>query len=299
MVPFIRVPIGSSSSVCYNERRVYEIGMERVFALERNSKVSLQTVSLLGLFFPKQGQSIYQLSALLAFGLSSGTKWLSRNTTECNLWLRLMSHSPLFFFFSCYALEFSPALPHPPLFCFLYWSFPAARLLSPPKQPHGFSLSLLQFSSLDSPWITWEKEPLCLLLLSIIASATPTTGFICWRRVTFDTSASQAGLPLSPAQALFLVAEGEKRVFNEIQTLGMRSHRHLKTLLPLTSVAMWGDQKTLSQAAQRNVAPLCECTMMMRNNGRFSWEPRVFEGLKYSCKCCQLLFHFRLLMAAK
>lgn len=37
-VPFIRVPIGSSSSLCYNERRVYEIGMERVFALERNSK---------------------------------------------------------------------------------------------------------------------------------------------------------------------------------------------------------------------------------------------------------------------
>ncbi|KAL7379697.1 hypothetical protein ABVT39_004225, partial [Epinephelus coioides] len=80
-------------------------------------------------------------------------------------------------------------------------------------------------------------------------SATPTTGFICWRRVTFDTSASQAGLPLSPAQALFPVAEGAERLFNEIQTLGMRSHRHLRTLLPLTSVAMCGDQKTLSQAA--------------------------------------------------
>lgn len=151
------------------------------------------------------------------------------------------------FFFLCYALEFSPSLPHPPLCCFLYWSFPAARLLPPPKQQHGFSL--LQSSSLDSPWITWEKELLCLLLLSIIASATPTTGFICWRRVTFDTSASQAGLPLSPAKALFLVAEGAERVFNEIQTLGMRSHRHLRTLLPLTSVAMCGDQKTLSQAA--------------------------------------------------
>lgn len=38
-VPFIRLPIGSSPSLCYNERRVYEIGMERVFALERHSKV--------------------------------------------------------------------------------------------------------------------------------------------------------------------------------------------------------------------------------------------------------------------
>lgn len=115
--------------------------------------------------------------------------------------------------------------------------------------PKSSSFFLLQSSSLDSPWITWEKQLLCFLLLSIIASATPTTGFICWRRVAFDTSASQAGLPLSPARALFLVAEGAERVFNEIQTLGMRSHRHLKTLLPLTRVATYGDQKTLSQAA--------------------------------------------------
>lgn len=38
-VPFIRLPIGSSSSPCYNEHRVYEIGMEGVFALERRDKV--------------------------------------------------------------------------------------------------------------------------------------------------------------------------------------------------------------------------------------------------------------------
>lgn len=112
----------------------------------------------------------------------------------------------------------------------------------------------LHSASLDSPWITWEKELLCLLLLSIIAPATPTTGFICWRRMTSDTSASQAGLPLSPAQALFLVAEGAERVFNEIQTLGVSSHRLLKTSLLLTSVTNVRDQK-------KNLEPSCmeEC----------------------------------------
>lgn len=129
-------------------------------------------------------------------------------------------------------------------------------------------LSLLQSSSLDSPWITWEKELLCLLLLSIIASATPTTGFICWRRVTFDTGASQAGLPLSPAQALFLVAEGAERVFNEIQTLGMRSHRHQKTSLPLTSVAMCGDQKNLEPSCIEE----CCSTPWMHNDDEKQWE---------------------------
>lgn len=122
----------------------------------------------------------------------------------------------------------------------------------------------LHSASLDSPWITWEKE----LLLSIIAPATPTTGFICWRRMTSDTSASQAGLPLSPAQALFLVAEGAERVFNEIQTLGVSSHRLLKTSLLLTSVTNVRDQKkTLSQAVWRNVALQRECTMIMGNKG--------------------------------
>lgn len=38
-VPFIRVSIGPSSSLCYNERQVHEMGMERVFALERNNSV--------------------------------------------------------------------------------------------------------------------------------------------------------------------------------------------------------------------------------------------------------------------
>lgn len=126
----------------------------------------------------------------------------------------------------------------------------------------------LQSSSLDSPWITWEKELLCLLLLSIIASATATTGFICWRRVTFDTSASQAGLPLSPAQALFLVAEGAERAFNEIQTLGMRSRRHLKTSLPLTSVAMCGDQKNLEPSCIEE----CCSTLWMHNDDEKQWE---------------------------
>lgn len=112
----------------------------------------------------------------------------------------------------------------------------------------------LHSASLDSPWITREKELLCLLLLSIIAPATPTTGFICWRRMTSDTSASQAGLPLSPAQALFLVAEGAERVFNEIQTLGVSSHRLLKTSLLLTSATNERDQK-------KNLEPSCmeEC----------------------------------------
>lgn len=152
-----------------------------------------------------------------------------------------VSHSlSLFFMLRIWVFSLST---HFSISCFLNCSFPAARLLPPPQQQHGFSR--LQSSSLDSPRITWEKGLLCLLLLSIIASATPTTGFICWRRATFDTGASQAGLPLSLAQALFLVAEGAERVFDEIQTLGMRSHRHLKTLLPLTSVAMCGDQKNL------------------------------------------------------
>lgn len=136
----------------------------------------------------------------------------------------------------------------------------------------------LHSASLDSPWITWEKE----LLLSIIAPATPTTGFICWRRMTSDTSASQAGLQLSPAQALFLVAEGAERVFNEIQTLGVSSHRLLKTSLLLTSVTNVRDQKkTLSQAVWRNVALQRECTMIMGNKGGvvFRWEPRLSEGL--------------------
>lgn len=195
-------------------------------------------MSLLGLFFPRQGQSVYQLSALLALGLSWGTKWLSRNTTECNLWLCLMS---FFFFFHVRVFSLSTSSSS-----LLLSVLKFSRSSPPPEQQRGSSL--LQSSSLDSPWITWEKELLCLPLLSIIASATPTTGFICWWRVTFDTSASEAGLPLSPAQALFLVAEGAERVFNEIQTLGMRSHRHLKTSLPLTSVTMCGDQKTLSQA---------------------------------------------------
>ena len=38
-VAFIRVSIGSSSSLCYNEKRVHETGMERVFAMERESNV--------------------------------------------------------------------------------------------------------------------------------------------------------------------------------------------------------------------------------------------------------------------
>lgn len=147
----------------------------------------------------------------------------------------------------------------------------AAWLLSPPILLIRFSLDNLR-----------KRAPLSSSPLHH-SLCHPTTGFICWRRLTFDTSTSQAGLPLSPAQALFLVARGTERVFNEIQTLGMRSHGHLRTLLPLTSVATCGDQKTLSQAAKRNVAPLCECTMMMRNNGRFRREPRFFEGLKYSC----------------
>lgn len=118
-VPFIRVPIGSSSALCYNERRVYEIGMERLFALERNSKVFFFYVSLLGLRFPKQGQSVYQLSALLALGLSSGTEWLSRNTIECNLWLCLMSHSAFLFMLHIrvFSLSTSSSSPLSVAFC--------------------------------------------------------------------------------------------------------------------------------------------------------------------------------------
>lgn len=95
--------------------------------------------------------------------------------------------------------------------------------------------------------------------------------------MTSDTSASQAGLPLSPAQALFLVAEGAERVFNEIQTLGVSSHRLLKTSLLLTSVTNVRDQKkTLSQAVWRNVALQRECTMIMGNIGGVQVRAKAF-----------------------
>lgn len=253
-VPFIRVPIGSSSPLCCNERKMYEIGVESVCSREKQQSFvpSLQTVSLLGLFSPKQGQSFYQLPALLAVGLSSGAKQLSRSITECNLSFFHVPHQSFLPLNSSYShyfeLKFSCGSPP---------SFQPSSSMAPPILLIRFSLDNLR-----------KKQLLCLFLLSIVASAAQTTGFICWRRATFDTGASQAGLPLSPAQALFPVAEGAERVFNEIQTLGMRSHRHLRTSLPLTSVATCGDQKTLNQAAQRNFAPVCECTMMMRNNGR-------------------------------
>lgn len=141
----------------------------------------------------------------------------------------------------------------------------------------------LHSASLDSPWITWEKELLCLLLLSIIAPATPTTGFICWRRMTSDTSASQAGLPLSPAQALFLVAEGAERVFNEIQTLGVSSHRLLKTSLLLTSATNERDQK---KPWAKLYGGMLHCTVnaqwLWETKGGFRWEPRLYEGLSHS-----------------
>ena len=144
----------------------------------------------------------------------------------------IVQYVSLFFFHVRHWI--SPPLPYLPFCCSRYWSLP----MQPGSCLHPSSCSgfFLHFASLDSPRITWEKELLCLLLCSIIAPATPTTGFICWRRMTSDTSASQAGLPLSPAQALFLVAEGAERVFNEIQTLGVSSHKLLKTSLPLTSV---------------------------------------------------------------
>lgn len=136
--------------------------------------------------------------------------------------------------FSCWTLDFSFS----PSFSFLLLSVlkfaQAARLFPPPEQLLWLlsPLCLIKFS----PDNLRKKKLLCLLLGSIIAPATLTTGFICWRRMTSDPSGSQAGLPLSPAQALFLVAEGAERVFNEIQTLGVRSYRLLKTSLTLTSV---------------------------------------------------------------
>ena len=196
-------------------------------------------VSLLGLCFSKARSERLPTFSFISLGLVL-RHWVAL-TPHHRMQPLIVPYVSLSFSFHVNALDFSPSPHHHPRCCLLYWSFPAARLLSPPKQQHGSSL--LQSSSLDSPWITWEKELLCLPLLSIIASATPTTGFICWRRVTFDTGASQAGLPLSPAHALFLAAEGAERVFNEIQTLGMRSHRHLRTLLPLTSVAMCAEIK--------------------------------------------------------
>lgn len=222
----------------------------RVFALERNSKVFLAVdcVLIRALLSKARSERLPTFSFIsrrLVLGQLSGSH---ATTTDCNLWLCLMSHSH--FLFMLHIKSFlSLSLHLIPLSLLLYvLKFSrSSPFASPPSLPNGFSL--LQSSSLDSPWITWEKQLFCLLLLSIIASATPTTGFICWRRVTFDTSASQAGLPLSPFHALFLVAEGADRAFNEIQTLGMRSHRHLRTSLPLTSVAVCGDQKTLSQAA--------------------------------------------------
>ncbi|TNN80206.1 hypothetical protein EYF80_009531 [Liparis tanakae] len=116
----------------------------------------------------------------------------------------------------------------------------AAARVRPERQHSAQQLTEWRFQSREHQLLPLAFAVAAELLKGVRKgpSATPTTGFICWRRATFDTGASQAGLPLSPAQALFLVAEGAERVFDEIQTLGMRSHRHLKTLLPLTSVAM-------------------------------------------------------------
>lgn len=113
--------------------------------------------------------------------------------------------------------------------------------------------------------------------------------------MTSDTSASQAGLPLSPAQALFLVAQGAEGVFNEIQTLGVRSHRLLKTSLPLTSVtnvrrSKTKQKKTLSRAVWRNVALLRECAMIMGNRGGVQVRAKAFRRTQSSSFCSYSIF---------
>lgn len=64
-VPFIRVSIGSSSSLRRNERRVYEIRIESVCSGEKPEvfSSSLDCVLIRAFSFPKQGHSIHQLSA--------------------------------------------------------------------------------------------------------------------------------------------------------------------------------------------------------------------------------------------
>lgn len=113
------------------------------------------------------------------------------------------------------------------------FSPPTTSLTSPWRYVLKFSrrsgrrlppLPLIRFS-LDN---LGESARSVSALLHIIASATSTTGFICWRRATFDTLASQAGLPLSPALALFPASRGEweedaERAFNEILTLALRA----------------------------------------------------------------------------
>lgn len=195
-------------------------------------------------------------------------------------------------FFPRSVLDFSPSPSSFLSVALMYWSLstrPGSRLH--PSSRSGF---FLHSASLDSPRITWEKELLCLLLRFIIAPATPTTGFICWRRMTSDTSALQAGLPLSPARALFLVAEGAERVFNEIQTLGVRSRRLLKTWLPLTSVTNVRRSKTQQNNKNRkpwaepyrrmllcyvNVQWLWETGWGSGRGGGLRFKPRLFEGL--------------------
>lgn len=110
--------------------------------------------------------------------------------------------------------------------CFVVLYMGSRRHHPPPRAPfllashHLAHFAVLKFSRRSGrrrpplPLIRFSPDNLgdiarCVsALLRIIASATSTTGFICWRRVTFDTPASQAGLPLSPAQALFPASRG-------------------------------------------------------------------------------------------
>lgn len=129
----------------------------------------------------------------------------------------------------------------------LCYTWAAAANHPPPRAPfllashHLAHFAVLKFSRrsgrrrLPLPLIRFSPDNLgesaCCVsaLLRIIASATSTTGFICWRRATFDTLASQAGLPLSPAQALFPASRGgsgrrtQRGAFNEILTLPLRA----------------------------------------------------------------------------
>lgn len=278
-VPFIRAPIGSSSSLCYNERRVYEIGI--MFALERNSKVffppfSLQTVSLLGLFLAKQGQSIYQLSALLALGLSSGTKWLSCNTTECNLWLSLC-HT-LSFHFTHISLSTSYSFL---LLCIKVFPHHGSCLHT--SSGTGF---FLHSSSLDSPWITWEKRvplsssPLHHSLYHLNHRIHLLATNDLWHQRLAGRTTIESGTGFVPGYR-------GSREFNEIQTLGMRSYRHLKTSLPLTSAANVWRSKDIG----RSCTVECCCTIWMHNDYERQGEVQVrakdFWRTQIFCKCCQ------------
>lgn len=95
-VGFIRVPIGSSSSLCYNERILWNRDGKTVWSGEKQQSFSLSLYSVLIRALLSKARSEHpQTSCFVTPG--HVLKWLLHNTIERYLWLCLMSHFPILF----------------------------------------------------------------------------------------------------------------------------------------------------------------------------------------------------------